>query len=127
MKKSLLIAVVACSVLLLAGCGTTKKTDVSPTTGETDTTVTETQSPETATTKSATKDECIELMAYAFKVAQYQAKWDTANMAKWAQKANELEIVYRGEGREYETACNKYLADTQNFYTEVQKRMAELK
>ena len=50
-------------------------------------------------------------------------------MQVWAQKANELEIQYRAQNKEYEEACNKYLANTKNmdFYNEVQARVKELK
>ena len=121
MKKLLLLSAVIFSLLLVAGCGT-KKADIS----DTGTTA---QTTGATTAKDATKDECLELMAYAFKVAQLQALWNTAGMSTRAQKASDLELKYRAEGREYEEACNKYLANTNDmsFYTEVQKRVKELK
>jgi len=65
MKKLLLLSAVIFSLLFVAGCGT-KKADIS----DTGTTA---QTTGATTAKDATKDECLELMAYAFKVAQLQA------------------------------------------------------
>lgn len=64
MKKLLLISTLVFSLLLVAGCG--KKT-------ETTTTDTTTVDATTQTSTDATKEQCLELMAYAFKVAQLQA------------------------------------------------------
>jgi len=110
------------SLLLVAGCGT-KTTTTTPTTTTTTTT--------NATTTNATREQCLELMAYAFKVSQLQALWDTAAMWTWAQKANDLELQLKAKNLEYEQACNKYLANTNmndmSFYNDVQKRVKELK
>lgn len=125
-KRVLAFSLIAFSLLFLVGC---KKAPTTPTVTTDQSVVNNgTVTPQTGTTSAsdATKDQCIELMAYAFKVAQLQASWDTAAMSVWAQKANDLEIKYRGEGREYEKACNKFLADTTSFYNDVQKRVKEL-
>ena len=126
-KKVVSFSLIACSLLFLAGCGT-KTPDVS--TNETpvvDTTVKTTDV--NVKTTDATKEQCLELMAYAMKVAQLQSLWDTAAMTTWAQKANEIELQYKAKNLEYEQACNKYLADTKDmsFYNDVQKRIKELK
>jgi hypothetical protein len=123
-KKALGFSVIAISLLLLAGCGGAKKAPVVTITGEVpaviDTTVTK--------NKDATKEQCMDLMVFAFKVAQDQAQGKT-DVATWVNKANDLELKYRAEGLEYEQACNKYLANTadMSFFNEVQKRVAELK
>ena len=65
-KKLLFLSAAMFSLLLVAGCGTKTTTTSDATTSTTPTT--------TATTTNATKDQCIELMAYAFKVAQLQAQ-----------------------------------------------------
>ena len=123
-KKVVGFSLIACSFLLLAGCGT-KTVEITDGTTPVDAAVT---TPNTKVT-DADKKECIDLMAYAFKVAQLQALWDTASMQVWAQKAGELESQYRAQNKEYEKACNKYLANTKNmdFYNEVQARVKELK
>ncbi|MFA6255758.1 MAG: hypothetical protein WC606_01120 [Candidatus Absconditabacterales bacterium] len=124
-KNVLTVSVVACSLLLLTGCGGTKKADVS--TGAVTTINENVQTTGVANTKPATKDQCIELMAYAFKFAQLQAQGDTTAITTWAQKANDLEVKYRAAGLEYEQACNKLLSADINFMQVVQKRVAELK
>gem|GEM_PF-5424441 len=63
-KKLLFLSVAMFSLLLVAGCGT-KTTTTTPTTTTTTTT--------NATTTNATREQCLELMAYAFKVSQLQA------------------------------------------------------
>jgi len=131
-KKVVGFSLIACSFLLLAGCGnkTVEVTDETTPVDETVTTpVDETVTTTDVKTTDANKEECIDLMVYAFKVAQLQALWDTAGMQTWAHKANDLEIKYRAQNKEYEEACNKYLANTadMSFYNEVQTRVKELK
>ena len=66
MKKLVLISIVAFSVLFLVGCGkSTVTTDQTSTTDETT---------QTKDTRDLTDKECIELVAYAFKAAQFQAQ-----------------------------------------------------
>jgi len=70
MKKLLSLAVITCSVILLAGCGS-KKADVSDTT--TDTTV-----PAVTAINGkkvdASKAQCLQLVTYGMKVALAQTK-----------------------------------------------------
>jgi hypothetical protein len=67
------------------------------------------------------------MMAYAFKVAQFQAQWDKTNVQVWAWKASDLEVKYRAQGLEYEQTCNKFLSSNASFMQAVQARVAELK
>jgi PBP1b-binding outer membrane lipoprotein LpoB len=71
-KKMLSIVAISCSLLFLAGCGGAKTADVS--TGTVPTVTEDTQMPNVPGTKNATKDQCIEMMAYAFKFSQDQAQ-----------------------------------------------------
>jgi PBP1b-binding outer membrane lipoprotein LpoB len=66
MKKLVLFSTIVFSLLFLAGCGN-KKADVS------DTTTVDTTTTVTTEAGDASKNECLELMAYAFKVAILQA------------------------------------------------------
>lgn len=120
MKKLLSFSLIACSVVLLAGCGS-KKVDVSDVT--VDTTV---PAVTTNTTKvDATKEQCLELVTYGMKVALLQTKWDTATAAKLADEAATLEKKFIAGNVEYETACNKYMTDA-SFVQEIQKQVKEL-
>jgi hypothetical protein len=71
-KKALGFSAIAISLLFIAGCGSTKTPAIS--TGEVTTVKENVQTPTLTGTKDATQDQCIEMMAYAFKVAQFQAQ-----------------------------------------------------
>jgi PBP1b-binding outer membrane lipoprotein LpoB len=71
MKKLLSVAVITCSVILLAGCGS-KKADVS------DTVTTDTTVPAVTTTNGqktdATKAQCLEMVRFGMNLAIAQQK-----------------------------------------------------
>jgi PBP1b-binding outer membrane lipoprotein LpoB len=72
MKKLLSVAIIACSVILLAGCGS-KKADVSDVTATGDITV-----PAVTTTNGqksdATKAQCLEMVTFGMNMAIAQSK-----------------------------------------------------
>jgi len=122
MKKLLSLSLIACSLVILAGCGN-KKADVS------DTTTVDTNVPAVTTnTKKvdATKAQCLEMVTYGMNLAIAQWKWDTATVAKITADASNLEAKFRTDNVEYENACNKYMTDA-DFIKEVQKLTTGLK
>lgn len=122
MKKLLGLSLIACSVILLAGCGS-KKADVTDTT--TDTTVpavTATNGQKT----DATRTQCLDMVKFGMNLAIAQQKWDKMNIEKLTQEAAALEKKFNTANVEYETACNKYMTDA-SFIQEVQKLSTQLK
>jgi hypothetical protein len=71
-KKLLSLSVIMFSLVFLAGCG--KSTTTIPTVTTDPTAVTDTTTTTPENTRDLTQKECIELVAYAFKAAQYQAQ-----------------------------------------------------
>lgn len=122
MKKFLISIFAIGSLAFLVWCGGTKTTDVVPTDG----TTVENTTTTTTKTRDLTKDECIELVAYAMKAAQYQAQWDNATFMVWAQKTADLQAKYELNDAQYEESCGMLMTDM-TFMKTVQKRITELK
>lgn len=124
-KKLLAVGVMALSLTLLAGCGSAQPgttTDDNVISGTTETTTVETTTPSNLTTN----EQCIEMMAYALKGAEYLTTKDMATFYVWATKLADLQKKYGISEKEYEDVCNSMVVDF-NFMEKVQKRMTELK
>ncbi|MCX6824113.1 MAG: hypothetical protein NT085_03215 [candidate division SR1 bacterium] len=124
MKKLLSFSLIACSVILLAGCGS-KKADVSDVTTTGNIAV-----PAVTTTNGkkvdATKAQCLEMVTFGMNLAIAQSKGDKLNIEKLTQEAATLEKKFNTENVEYETACNKYMTDA-DFIKEIQKLTTQSK
>lgn len=114
MKKLLGLWLIVCSLLFLAGCGSTQ-----PVVEDTEETSTDIQ---TSTSDLSTNEKCIELMAYSLKWAEYQQKWDMDTFMAWAKKVEALVETYDMT----ESDCNWAVMDP-DFMKKVQKRVGELK
>ncbi|MFA6255759.1 MAG: hypothetical protein WC606_01125 [Candidatus Absconditabacterales bacterium] len=120
-KKVLMISFTAFS-LLLAGCGS-KTVTIPSDTGTNDET---TQVSTTTNTATATREQCVEMMSYALKGAEYLG---TKNMAAFyvrAEKLANLEKKYNVSEEEYDKTCNGFLEDI-TFMDQIEKRMVDLK
>lgn len=118
-KKLVSVSLIALSIFVVTGCGRSASNDT-PTDEENTNEVTT-----TSTKSTASEDQCIELMAYAYKAAEYQSKWDNAAFMVRAQKIAVLEEKYNLNDEEYNRICTSLVLNP-NFMTMVQKRMAEL-
>lgn len=119
-KKLLGISAIVVSFIVVAGCGKSASNDVSP-----DEEGTNEVTNQTETTSKNSEEQCIELMAYAYKAAEYQSKWDNAAFTVRAQKIAVLEAKYNLNEEEYNNICTSLVLNP-NFMPMVQKRMAEL-
>lgn len=128
-KKIITMLVIASTVVALAWCKT-KKADETPAVVQPaeQTAQVEQPAPQAQDAKKtpATKDQCMDLTAYAMKVAIDKAQGKDADALKRAQMASDLEVKYGAMNVEYEEACGTYMTDP-SFMQAVQKRIAELK
>ena len=124
MKKLLSLAVITCSVILLAGCGS-KKADVSDVTA-TGTTTVPAVTAQNGKKVNATKVQCLEMVQYGMNMAIAQQKGDKMSVEKLTQEAATLEKKLNMANVEYETSCNTYMTDA-SFIQEVQKMTTQLK
>ena len=118
-KKVIVFCGIVCSLLFLSGCGNKAKNVGIPTQVGT------TQVQNTMKIP-ATKEQCLELVAYGMKVALNKAKWDDAEILKRVQKAADVQTQYNGANLEYENTCAAFMNDTTTFWQEVQKRVDAL-
>ena len=118
-KKLLGISAIVVSFIVVAGCGRSASNDAPTDEEGTNEVIT------TWTTSNATEDQCVELMAYAYKAAQYQSQGNNAAFMGLAQKISALEEKYKLNDKEYNRICTSLVLNP-NFMKMVQKRMAEL-
>lgn len=120
-KKLIGIFAAIASLALLAGCGSSQPEEmIDETTIET----TETSSIETPSNLSR-DEQCIEIMAYALKWAEYQQKGDLNTFMEWAKKVDALVKQYNLDDEDYEVLC-QWFATQPNFMEKVQKRIQQL-
>lgn len=118
MKKHIFITIAAmCSLVLLTGCGGNKEVveDTEDTAG---TTVSLTIV--TGDKIEATKEQCLEMVAFGMKVMKAQTEGDMATAAKLAQEWSEYESTLSAQNVEYEESCAKHMTD-QEFMEDIQK------
>ncbi len=123
-KKLLVVSAITLSLVVVAGCKT-KTADVSKD-ATSPTAATATQETQNTAKAPATKEQCMDLITFAMKVASLKAQWDEAGALRFAQQASDLENKYINQNVEYEEACAAYMTDMA-FAQEVQKRMTEIK
>ena len=120
-KKVVSLVLIAAGLFFLAGCGSSDKAVQEPIIN--DGTVIE----ETTNEMTISKEQCIDVMAYALKVVELQTKWDTESAMVWAQKAADLQEWYISDDAAYEEKCGNYALSDPNIMQKAQERALELK
>lgn len=121
-KKLIGVFAAMSTLALLAGCGSAQPTTTTDNTVISGTTQTTTVETPTDLTKN---EQCIELMAYSLKGAEYQQKGDLNTFMEWAKKVDALVKSYNLNEKDYQTLCQWFVLEP-NFMEKVQKRVSEL-
>lgn len=122
MRKFLSFSVVVCSLLFFVWCGATPSADTSPDEKLIGNDTTETQD----VTNTVTREQCVELMAYAMKWTEYMGQKDMVKFYMWAEKLQILQEKYNVDDDIYDQVCNEFLVE-ESFMDEIQTRMWEIK
>lgn len=119
-KKLIGIFAAIASLALLAGCWSSDVvTDDEMLTDTIETTTV------VAPSNLSQDEQCIEIMAYALKWAEYQQKGDLNTFMEWAKKVDALVKQYNLDDEDYEVLC-QWFATQANFMEKVQKRIKQL-
>ena len=121
-KKSIGVLVAVSSLVLLAGCGSAQPATINNAKTVEVTTGTKTVEVPTNLSKN---DQCIEIMAYSLKGAEYQQKGDLNAFMEWAKKVDAIIKSYNLDEKSYQDLCKGFVLDP-NFMQKVQARVKQL-